>query len=237
MAMKLAASILAVIALTACKKQLDTVGYEKKLRSELEAKGITADKVTCPKDIKAKKGETFTCQITIEGKDYGFEATIGNIDGDKVDMTTRWVDGQGIIGNKLESALPAQLTEALGAAATVDCGEPLRFVDADGKVTCKTTVEGQTYDLKIAFDDKSVSTGWEMVPEPVVRARLLETVTPSVQGKLGTGVAVSCGDKALLAVPADGVLWCELSEGAKQAKLKLSFKPGTTQLDRWEVVE
>lgn len=234
--MKLANVLFAVLALAACKKKLDTVGYEKKLRSELDALGITVEKVTCPEDISSKQGESFTCTITIEGKDYGFEATVTEIRGEQVDLSTRWVDGKGVVGVKLETAFSAELTKTLGVDTKVDCGEPLRFLDADGKVTCQAMADGQTLALELAFDDKLVTTGWELSPPPVSRARLLDTLTPAVQGQVGAGITLTCGDKALLSVPADGVVWCAATDGTKEAKLKVSFKPGTAELERWEIV-
>lgn len=235
--MKLANVLVAVLALAACKKKLDTVGYEKKLRSELDALGITVEKVVCPKDISSKKGESFTCTITIEGKDYGFEATVTEIRGEQVDLSTRWVDGKGVVGVKLETAFAADLTQTLGVDTKVDCGDPLRFLDADGKVTCKATADGQTFDLKLSFDDKLVTTGSEMVPAPVSTKRLVEALAPAIQEKVGgDGLGVTCGDAVLTIVPPDGVVWCTANQGTSARKLKVSFKPGTAELDRWEIV-
>lgn len=234
--MKLHVLVIA-IALVGCKKKVDIEGYEKRLTSDLEARGIEADKVTCPKDVKAKEGEVFVCKVTIAGKDYDFEATIDSIDGSELAMQTRWVDGQGILGAKVEDALGKQLTDALGDATVVDCDAPLRFVDKDGAIDCKATAGGTAFVARITFDKDSNATGWTLTPDPVPVPRLLELLTPSVQAKLGPTVTVTCGDKPFLIVPDDGVLTCEATDGAKTAKLAVQFKPGTTDVDGWKTIE
>lgn len=229
-------ALLAPLALVACKKSVDTKGYEKKLTSELEALGITAEKVECPKNASAEKGKSFVCKITIGGKTYDFEATVKGGDGDRVDMDTRWVDGKGIVSHKVETGVGAELTKAWGVDTKLDCGDRLRFLDANSQLTCKATAEDVSVDLTLDFDANLVATKWTAKPEPVGTAKLVELLGKSVQEKLGANVTVTCGEKKLLLVPADGVVMCEASDGTKAAKLQVQFAPGTTNLQGWEVV-
>ena len=67
-----AAVVLACLALsaallaTACgKSQLDTSKLEDQIQTELAKRsGITIDKVDCPGDVEARKGDKFTCAAT-----------------------------------------------------------------------------------------------------------------------------------------------------------------------------
>ncbi len=228
------AVMLSLLALAGCKKHVDTEGYEKRLEKELGDLGIEAEKVECPKNASAEKGKSFTCQITIGGKTYGFEATVKDKHGDTIDMDTRWVDGKGLVSHKIETALAKDLTTAWGFDTKVDCGDRLRFLEADSTLTCKATVEGLTVDIKMTFDDQLVGTSWHASPEPVAKAKLEGMMNTEV-GKQIPGAAATCGDKNLFVVPDDGVFYCTVTDGKQQGKLRVQFAPGTTNVTDWKV--
>lgn len=49
------------LALAGCGKTLDTGPLEKSIESSLENQGAKVARVTCPDDLEAKKGRSFTC--------------------------------------------------------------------------------------------------------------------------------------------------------------------------------
>jgi hypothetical protein len=206
-------------------------------RAGHEGQGPEPEKVACPKNVEAKVGTTFVCKVTIAGEEHGFEATVDKIEGDDLTMSTRWVDGKGVLGAKIEEALSKELSTQLGAVTQIDCGAPLRFLDADNTLTCKATVLTHTLDAKLTFNDALDVTGWSLIPEPVVRDRLVEILKASVTEKLGPAVTITCGADPILVVPASNVVECAVTDGTQSGKLMVTFKAGTPEVERWEVVQ
>lgn len=84
-----------VASLAACKKNADTSGFEKSVKSDLDGMGFKDAKVSCPKDVAMKEGTTFTCTVTIDKKDYKLVNTIGPVDKDNNASIANqeWPDG------------------------------------------------------------------------------------------------------------------------------------------------
>jgi len=61
-------------------------------------------------------------------------------------------------------------------------------------------------------------------------------LTPSVREKTSPDVKVDCGPAAILSRPADGVVWCSIADGEKQAKIKVEIDDGLN-VKRWEVAD
>ena len=83
-----AAAILAACAaaagLAACgEKTLDTADAEDEIKEKVVGLGVSnPDKVECPDDMKAKKGEEYTCTVTAEGgREVKVNLTMTNDDG------------------------------------------------------------------------------------------------------------------------------------------------------------
>jgi hypothetical protein len=65
-----------VFGAVACSRTLDHTSLEASLKTQLEATaGITGVTVTCPDNIKAEKGATFTCRATAQGETVTLDVT------------------------------------------------------------------------------------------------------------------------------------------------------------------
>lgn len=228
--------VLAVLALVACKSKVDTEGFETTITDRMTAMGLTASKVSCPKDVEAKVGAKFPCQITIDKSTFELDVTITNVNQDnkRVDMDTAWAKGPAVITKKIADNLPKVLTDALGIPATVDCGsEPLMFLK-DDKARCKTTVGKQTVTVAIAFNDKYDVTGWELEPPMLMRSKLEAGLATEIRKQV-PGVTVSCGTNDLVERPADGTVMCDVTDGKSTNKVKVSVTP-ELRVERWEIL-
>ena len=228
-------SVPAVLA-TACDKTVDTKGFENTLRDKVTQMGLTASKVACPGNVKAKKGGVFVCAIEIAGKSYDLEVTITGIDGKRVDMDTKWKAGAMVVTSKLGPALTEELGKQLEAQVAIDCGaDALTLLDAKQQARCALTPGAAKRTVVITFDDKLVPTGWVLEPARLGRGKLEAVLAPSVKGKLGPEVAVTCGTDSLLMRPDDGFVMCDIGDGKQAAKIKVEVDKDLN-VQRWDVV-
>lgn len=230
-------SILVVIGLAAggCKKKVDSKDFESRLKTRTEQLGLTGAVVSCPKGIEAKEGQSFECTVNVGGKDYTLVSTITKVDGKELGMDTKWKDGDAIITSKLAPALGEELSKQFGTQVTTDCGkDAMRFIDKDRNLTCDLTAGDTKAKVVVTFDDKLAPTSWKLDPLLLAKAKLEGLLTEPVRAKTSPGVAISCGDQPLLARPADGVVWCEIAEGEKKAKLKVLVDEDL-KVKSWEV--
>ncbi|MFJ6610210.1 DUF4333 domain-containing protein [Streptomyces sp. NPDC091289] len=97
-----AAGVLAVLVVAGCSV---SVGSPKAVSKDEVAKQASAalskkigrevDDVTCEDDLKAKKGETTRCELTVGGQKQGMTATAASVDGDKVKIDFKVDDAPG----------------------------------------------------------------------------------------------------------------------------------------------
>jgi len=59
---------------------------ESKTKDQLEQSLGSVDKVECPEDLKAEKGETMSCTATVEGTEIGIKLTVTKVE----DGTAEW---------------------------------------------------------------------------------------------------------------------------------------------------
>lgn len=60
------AALFVVAALAGCEKKIDDEKLEGKINEFLAGKGVTASEVSCPSDVKEKKGDTFDCTAKVD---------------------------------------------------------------------------------------------------------------------------------------------------------------------------
>jgi hypothetical protein len=148
------------LSVTACNK-VDSEKLEKDVEAQLAEGGITGADVTCPKDVKAKKGATFTCDIKIGEKTYQYDVEITAVDGSDLELNTAFRDGTAFPREKILELLTPAVKEKIGVDPTIDCGtDPLMFA-ADGKIYCSIAAEAQKGKLRIDVKDAEI-TGWEI---------------------------------------------------------------------------
>jgi hypothetical protein len=212
----------AVLALAACNKTVKTKEFEADVKKRLGEIGFPDASVACAKDVKAEKGKEFTCDVGIEGKTYVLVVTITNVDGSRVDMDTKWKDGEAIVTARLEPPFANQLTSSLGVPVTVECGDALRFLAADRSVACDITAATAKAKLTITFDDKLEPNGTKIDPQLISKAKVEEFLVPSIKEKTGVDTKVTCGADPVMPRPADGVFRCDVEGGPSPAKVKVT---------------
>jgi hypothetical protein len=101
--------------------------------------GVAPEGVSCPADVEAKSGGTFTCTAKVDGQDVKFTVTQTDDNG-HVEVTTdnkvvKVSDVEGDISQQVESA--ADTNEMDNAATSCDAGGRTVLVDPDGEtLTC-----------------------------------------------------------------------------------------------------
>jgi hypothetical protein len=231
------AIVVMLLGVGACKKKVDTADFEGRLKTRTEALGLVGATVKCPKGVEAKKGQEFECSVTIGERSYVLVATVTKVDGKELGMDTKWKDGDAVITAKLAPALGTELGKQFGTPVTVDCGkDAMIFLDKSRNVTCDLTAADAKAKVLVTFDDKLVPTTWKLDPQLLAKAKLEGILLEPVRAKTSPAVNVTCGDKPLLPRPADGTVWCEISDGTKKAKLKVEVDEDL-KVKSWEVAE
>jgi hypothetical protein len=226
---------LVLLAGAACKKKVDSESFAARIKHRTEQLGLSAKQVHCPDNVEAKAGTSFECHIELGETSYVLEATITNVDGKRVDMDTRWKDGDAVIADKLGPAVGEQLATQLETPVTVDCGkDALRFLDAQRNVRCDITAGETKAAVILTFDDKLTPTNWKLDPQLLARSKIEQFLTEPVRAKTSPGVNVTCGDQPLMIRNPDGIVWCEIGEGDKKAKLEVKVDDDLN-ITSWQV--
>lgn len=208
---------------SACKKSVNTADFEERIQKRTQELGLAGATVKCPKGVEAKAGKSFECTVGIGGKDYVLVATVTKVEGKQLDMDTKWKDGEAVIASKLGPPLGEELGKQFGTVVTVDCGkEALRFLDKNRNITCDLAAGDTKAKVIVTFDDKLVPTSWKLDPLLIARKKLEDILTEPVRAKTSPTATITCGDKAMLARPAEGVVYCEVADGDKKAKLEVA---------------
>ena len=88
-----AAALAALLVFAGCTAQrvVDTEALEANIASEIESQaGFTPTSVSCPEDVPAQEGDTFSCTVTAE-------------DGSSANVTVRQTDDQGSVTWEVDS--------------------------------------------------------------------------------------------------------------------------------------
>lgn len=233
------AVLVALAGATACKSTVDPAKIEKVVRDRAAELGFRVTRINCPDDVDAKPGASFPCKVELDGKQmYTIDAKIQSVDTvagkGRVDLV--WRDGVPVRVAALAAALRDGLAKDLTIPVTVACGDqPLRFLDAQRKLTCDVTAGDARSVITVQLDDKMVPTSWSLDPPLVVPAMIAKGMTPIVLAKLDRPVAIDCGPKLAYPRPADGVIRCGLTDGPKHATLEVVVDD-KLDVQRWSIV-
>ena len=236
------ASAVAVMAsAAACNKRVDNADFEARIAKRVGELGLPVGVVTCPAGVDVAAGTSFKCAVQIADRSYELEATItgANASGDtaEVTMETRWTAGDAIVASKLAASLTAGMSKTLNTPVVVDCGEPLRFLDATRALRCELSAGRTKVGLVASFDDKGNPVGWKLDPPVLAKSMIEASVTPSVRDKTATPAAsVACGTEPLMLRPPDGRVPCTIEIAGKHGKIAV-LVGDDLQVQRWEVVE
>ena len=147
----LTAALLAAVVLAACgEKTIDSDKGERFIRGVVANQvGARIASVTCPEDVEAKKGGTFTCVVA------GRDGTKGNV-------VARQRDDEGnVVVNapflhvrEAEAVMANEIGRQVKAQVRVACPE-IVVVKKGGTFACKATSGGQTRDVAVTLTDAS----------------------------------------------------------------------------------
>jgi len=73
-----AAALVPAFALAGCTKTFDQNSLQNEVKRLLVSQGLNATSATCPGNVTAKAGESFSCTATANGKQYTVAATADN---------------------------------------------------------------------------------------------------------------------------------------------------------------
>jgi type 1 fimbria pilin len=207
--------------LVGCKVTAKTADVQSRVQRSLEANGLDGT-VTCPRTVPAKAGTSFECTATIDDHSYVLAGTIDKIDGTDIEVSARFKDGAPVLAHKIV-ALSAGMTRELGPGAKLDCGEPLRFLDAKRQVACALHAGTVTANAVFTFDDKLAIADVHFVPDVFMRHKLEKLVAENIVSKL-PNATVACQMEPVALRPVDDVLWCEATVGDRKHKLKVEIQ-------------
>ncbi|MGN6696393.1 MAG: DUF4333 domain-containing protein [Aquihabitans sp.] len=197
-----AVGIGAALLLSACSSTGTQVSDEisSQLKDKLDLS--SEPKVSCPDDAEAGKGETFTCDIELDGGTVPVRVTFE----DDTNFTTK-VDGAVYKKTKLDSALKADLDKNGLTLEKLDCeGGTFVVFKAKDTVTCTATVAAGT--------EWPVVVGLDADRNAVVEGTLYEktAVEDFVTQQLASQVdlsSVDCDQDDLLQAQEDTSIECQ----------------------------
>ena len=146
-----ASALLAAAVLAGCgEKTIDDEKGERFIRGVVANQvGARIASVTCPEDVKAKKGDTFTCVVA------GTDGTKGNV-------VARQKDAEGnVVVNapflhvrEAEAVMADQIRKQVKADVTIGCPE-IVVVKKGGTFMCKASSGGDMRDVAVRLIDDS----------------------------------------------------------------------------------
>jgi len=141
--------VAAAAGLGGCKKKISSDKAEDLVRGLFKRNDVAVDKVSCPKDLKVKKGDIFMCDVTAAGLSFQVEMR------QKDDKGYTEAFAKGVA---MPQVVAKQLTETarkkVGPEATVDCGpEKIRLAASGAKWSCMGSLGGQQHPIEIEMTD------------------------------------------------------------------------------------
>lgn len=150
--------VLAAAALLAgCSKSLDGSSIESQIADGLSSQAGGTWTVSCPSDIPAEQGATFTCTAT--GAD-GTTSTI-TVTQDDADGNVTWKsDISGLDLSKVESGVAESLGQQVGGTWTVTCPDSVD-IGVGKTFTCDAADDtGQTTPITVTQTDTDGNITW-----------------------------------------------------------------------------
>jgi len=146
----------------ATERDLDRGDVADTIATQMQARGVPAEDVSCPEDLPAQVGRSIRCEFVVEGQPVDAVATVGAVEGETVRYDIR-TEARPIEEDLLEERVGQEIGEAAGSpvdetdcagdlpaqvGSTVDC----TLTDADGTaamVVTVTSVDGGRIDYSI----------------------------------------------------------------------------------------
>jgi hypothetical protein len=234
---------LVAVTMTGCWKleiHVDHKDIEQRIAAELARDGTVADSVTCPGDVVPRVGTTFTCTVVIGDKSYERVATITGVDGKGIDATLSWKRGDAVLASRAVTGLREPVSKLLDMPATIDCGEPVRFLPPDRTQHCKVTSGTFTSEVSFTLGDNHELKRLRFEPPMLIRSKVEAETVSAIHDQKGGDVTVTCGSERLLARPSDGVLRCDGTVGTRRVLVSIDIDDdgdGNLHLKRWQLTD
>lgn len=217
------------------------VAHNTELESEIAAQltkdHAVVDAVHCPR-VAPRVGATVSCTVVIGGTPYERVVTIERVDRTGVDASSRWRRGEAVLSSRLSSMARDQASAVVGAPATIDCGEPVRFLAPDRTLRCDLTTGTMTTGVVFTLGLNSELTRLRLDPPMLLKPRLEELLAGAIRRTRGVEVTITCGRERLIEPPSDGIVWCDAS-GLAQGRVSVEVEQapdGKLTLKRWQLL-
>lgn len=141
---------IAALALTGCTKTIDAGKVEEEISKAVRVQaGVPVKEVSCPENVKAEKGGTFTCTVTAKDGTKG-DVQVVQSDGDgNVKFNAPFIHMDEAEGSVVEQ-INAQVKDA--GEITVDCPD-IVIGEPGAPFTCKGLAGGKPFTVKAVQTD------------------------------------------------------------------------------------
>ena len=153
-----AAAALALF-VTGCSQTIDGGDIEREVAAGVDdQQGVEAE-VSCPDDIEAEDGGTFTCTATdSEGTEWDVSVVQQDADGN-----VEWT--MDVLNLRLvEDELAPKVSAEVGTDVTIECPEILVSSAQGSTVDCQATDSSGEAILRITTTDDEGNVEWELIP-------------------------------------------------------------------------
>jgi hypothetical protein len=153
-----AAAVLTVLA-TGCSQTLEASDIEREVAAGVDDQQGVEVEVSCPDDIKAEDGGTFTCTATdSEGTEWDVDVVQQDADGN-VEWTMD-VLNLGLV----EDQLAPEVSAEVGTDVTIECPEVLVSSAQGSTLDCKATDDSGEGVIRITSTDGEGNVEWVLNP-------------------------------------------------------------------------
>jgi hypothetical protein len=122
--------------------------------------------VDCVDGVELARDAQMPCRVTLDGRVYDVRMVLVDYKGASDFQTMATMDGRPVYPTAELATFVETTAREQGVTLDVDCGDPLRTTDADGKLRCTTTHEGQAAVVVIEFGDDRHLSRWNLEPAP-----------------------------------------------------------------------
>lgn len=139
---------LGALALAGCSTKIDDAAGEKAIRQAVgQQVGADVRSVTCPKNLIAKKGASFTCQVTGSDGTTGTAVVTENDDKGSVSVTAPFLHV-----HEVERSIAKGIEQQVGSAVKVRCPQ-IVVVKAGGTFSCTAISRSDHAKVKVVQED------------------------------------------------------------------------------------
>lgn len=135
------------------------------------------------------------------------------------------------------AGMEKKIQEGVPGAKAVDCPDDLE-PKTGATHECTVELEGGTkpYPITVTITETGgagFKFDYSLKEGHLLRDKVLEALVPSVRAQTADNVNVDCGPEPVIVKDAEGLVWCRISDGTQEAKIKVAI---TGDNLKWEAV-